>query len=150
MVASSPARIINVASGSHKTAEINFDDPEMKEKFNGYKAYGQSKLANILFTKSLSHKLAEKGVSVFCLHPGVVSTKIFNKMGKLAVGILRPLMISPEKGARTSVYLATAPQIESLSGSYFSRKKVVNSSPTSNSIEIADKLWEMSSKYVSI
>jgi len=142
------ARIVNVSSGSHKSAIINFDDIELKKQFNGYKAYGQSKLANILFTKLLSEKLSQSNVTVNCLHPGVVSTDIFNQLGKIAVGILKPFMLTPEKGARTSVYLATSDEVSHITGSYFSRKKVVNSSLISNDMEIAHKLWDLSMKYV--
>jgi NAD(P)-dependent dehydrogenase (short-subunit alcohol dehydrogenase family) len=143
-----PARIVNVSSGSHKNATINFDDIELKKQFNGYKAYGQSKLANLLFTKLLSEKLRHDNVTVNCLHPGVVSTDIFNNLGKIAVGILKPFMLTPEKGARTSVYLATSDEVSHINGAYFSRKKVVNSSKISNDIKIAQKLWDLSMKYV--
>ena len=150
LVASNPARIINVASGAHKNVEINFDDLEMKQNFGGFKAYSQSKLGNVLFTKSLARKLANKNVMVYCLHPGVVSTNIFNNMGKFAASLMKLFLISPEKGAQTSIYLATVNEINSPSGSYFSRKKVVSSSRFSNSKEIADKLWDVSSKYVGL
>jgi NAD(P)-dependent dehydrogenase (short-subunit alcohol dehydrogenase family) len=145
---SSPARIINVASGSHQNASINFDDIEMRKKFSGYKAYGQSKLANILFTKHLSEQLDGQQITVNCLHPGVVATKIFDNLGKIGTAMIKPFMISPEKGAQTSVYLATSDQVSNITGEYFSRKKVVNSSSTSQDKEIARKLWELCIDYV--
>ncbi|MEI6124650.1 MAG: SDR family oxidoreductase [Bacteroidota bacterium] len=144
------ARVINVASGAHKNAKINFDDLEIKKSFSGFKAYGQSKLANILFTKSLAKSLENTNVSVYCLHPGFVSTGIFKNMGKFSIGLLRVFMISPEKGAQTSVFLATSDSIDAPSGSYFYQKKVVNSSADSNDNIIADKLWIISSKYVDL
>jgi NAD(P)-dependent dehydrogenase (short-subunit alcohol dehydrogenase family) len=143
-----PGRIVNVSSGSHKSAVINFEDIEFKKSFSGYKAYGQSKLANILFTKLLSEKLRQNNVTVNCLYPGLVSTDIFNNLGKIAVGILKPFMLTPEKGARTSVYLATSDDVSHVTGAYFSRKKIVNSSLISNDMEIAQKLWDLSMKYV--
>ncbi len=150
LIKSNPARIINVASGAHKNVEINFDDLEMKQNFGGFKAYSQSKLGNVLFTKSLARKLADKNVMVYSLHPGVVSTNIFNNMGKFAASLMKLFLISAEKGAQTTIYLATVNEINSPSGSYFSRKKVVSSSRISNSKEIADRLWEISSMYVGL
>jgi NAD(P)-dependent dehydrogenase (short-subunit alcohol dehydrogenase family) len=145
---SGPARIINVASGAHQSAKIGFDDIEMKKDFSGYKAYGQSKLANILFTKHLSEMVGGLGITVNCLHPGVVSTNIFKNMGKIGVIMMKPFMITPEKGAQTSVYLATSEDVSNISGKYFSEKKVVNSSAISQDKEAAQKLWDLSSKYV--
>jgi NAD(P)-dependent dehydrogenase (short-subunit alcohol dehydrogenase family) len=147
---SAPARIINVASGAHKNAGINFDDIEMKKNFSGFKAYGQSKLANILFTNRLSTMLAGRHVSVNCLHPGIVTTDIFKNMDKIGVVMMKPFMIKPDKGAQTSVYLATSDQVSNISGKYFSRKKIVNSSSTSMDREIAKKLWELSANYVGL
>ncbi|MEI6851878.1 MAG: SDR family oxidoreductase [Bacteroidota bacterium] len=145
---STPSRIINVSSGAHKNAVINFDDIEMSKNFSGFKAYGQSKLANILFTKHLAAKLEGKNITVNCLHPGVVSTNIFKNLGKVGIFFMKPIMINPEKGAATSVYLAASEEVSNISGKYFSRKKVVNSSPTSCDREIARKLWDVSVDYV--
>jgi NAD(P)-dependent dehydrogenase (short-subunit alcohol dehydrogenase family) len=145
---STPARIINVSSGAHQSAGVNFDDIEMKNNFSGYKAYGQSKLANILFTKLLVEKVDRLNITVNCLHPGVVSTNIFKNMGKIGVALMKPFMITPEKGALTSVYLATSEEVCFISGKYFSGKKVVNSSSISQDREVAQKLWDLSTKYV--
>jgi NAD(P)-dependent dehydrogenase (short-subunit alcohol dehydrogenase family) len=145
---SAPARIINVSSGAHQSAEISFDDIEMKIDFSGYKAYGQSKLANILFTILLAEKVDGMQITVNCLHPGVVSTNIFKNMGKISVTMMKPFMISPEKGAQTSVYLASSDKVSNISGKYFSGKKVVNSSSASHDMEAAQKLWDLSTKYV--
>lgn len=145
---SAPARIVNVSSGSHQKAVINFDDIEMKTGFSSYKAYGQSKLANILFTKHLSEMLKSDNITVNCLHPGVVSTKIFDKLFKIGVLMMKPIMITPEKGAATSVYLATSDEVSDISGKYFAKKKVVNSSPASCNADDAQKLWDLSLEYV--
>jgi NAD(P)-dependent dehydrogenase (short-subunit alcohol dehydrogenase family) len=145
---SAASRIINVSSGAHKSAAINFDDVEMKQNFSSFKAYGQSKLANILFTKLLAGRLEGQHITVNCLHPGVVSTNIFKNLGKVGVFFMKPIMISPEKGAATSVYLATSDEVSKISGEYFSGKKVVNSSPTSCDMEIAKRLWDLSIDYV--
>ena len=145
---STPSRIINVSSGAHKSAVINFDDVEMKQNFSSFKAYGQSKLANILFTKLLAVRLEGQHITVNCLHPGVVSTNIFKNLGKVGVFFMKPIMISPEKGAATSVYLATSEGVSKISGEYFSGKKVVNSSPASCDMEVAKRLWDLSIDYV--
>jgi NAD(P)-dependent dehydrogenase (short-subunit alcohol dehydrogenase family) len=147
---SAPARIINVASGAHKNAKIDFEDIEMKKNFSGYRAYGQSKLANILFSTSLSAMLAGRQVSVNCLHPGVVSTNIFKNMNKIGLGMMKPFMITPQIGSQTSVYLAASDHLSNITGKYFSRKKVVNSSSTSTDEEVAKKLWDLSLKYVGL
>jgi retinol dehydrogenase 12 len=145
---SAPSRIINVSSGSHKNATIDFEDLEMKTNFSSYKAYGQSKLANILFTKHLSEMLKFDNVTVNCLHPGVVSTKIFGNLAKIGVIMMKPIMITPEKGAKTSVYLTTSDEVSHTSGKYFAKKKVVISSPASCDMNDAKKLWDLSLKYV--
>ncbi len=145
---SAPARIINVASGAHKSARIFFEDVEMTKNFSSYKAYGQSKLANILFTKLLAEKLKCDNVTVNCLHPGVVSTNIFNKMRKIGILMMKPIMITPQKGAVTSVYLATSDEVSNITGKYFAKEKVVNSSEISQDMEIAQKLWDLSIDYV--
>ncbi|MCK9612550.1 MAG: SDR family NAD(P)-dependent oxidoreductase [Bacteroidales bacterium] len=147
---SAPARIINVSSGAHRKAEIHFKDLEFSRDFSGYKAYGQSKLANILFTKMLSEKLSGIGVTVNCVHPGVVSTGIFKNMNRIAIAILKPFLFSPEKGAETSVYLASSDDVSHISGKYFSKKKVVLSSAESNDMKKAEKLWEISSEYTGL
>lgn len=144
------SRIVNVSSGVHSQAHINFDDIGLSKEYSGYQAYGQSKLANILFTKLLAEKLKDKNITVNCLHPGVVHTGIFKKMSKITVGMMRPIMITPKKGAQTSVYLATSDEVTNISGAYFAKEKLVNSSPASCDMELAKKLWDLSVKYVGL
>jgi NAD(P)-dependent dehydrogenase (short-subunit alcohol dehydrogenase family) len=145
---SAPARIITVSSNAHKNTDIRFDDIEMSDKFNGFTAYSQSKLANVLFAKHLAKMLSHDNVTVNCVHPGVVATKIFDNMGKVAASMARIFMISAQKGAETSVYLATSDLVSNITGKYFDKKKVVNSSPASEDMEAAQKLWDLSLKYV--
>jgi NAD(P)-dependent dehydrogenase (short-subunit alcohol dehydrogenase family) len=145
---SAPARIITVSSNAHKNTGMRFDDIEMREKFNGFMAYSQSKLANILFSKHLAEMLSKDNVTVNCVHPGVVATKIFDNMGKMAAAMARIFMISAAKGAETSVYLATSDEVSHITGKYFDKKKVVNSSPASEDMEAAQRLWNLSLKYV--
>lgn len=148
--ASAPSRIINVASDAHKQGKINFSDLEFEKKYSSLGSYAQSKLANILFTKKLSQKLKGTGVTANCLHPGVVSTNLFDKMPKILMGVMNLFMISPQKGAQTSVYLATSPEVENVSGEYFAKSKNKKPAPQALRQDVADKLWEISEKYVGI
>lgn len=147
---SSPARIINVASEAHRQGKIKFQDIEFNNKFSSFQAYAQSKLANILFTKKLSQELSGSGVTVNCLHPGVVSTNLFDKMPGILMKAMNLFMITPEKGAQTTIYLATSPDVEKTNGLYFSKSKPKK--PASQALQqaSADKLWEISEAYVGI
>ncbi|TVQ08360.1 MAG: SDR family oxidoreductase [Bacteroidetes bacterium] len=147
---SAPARIVNVASDAHKQGKINFTDLEYEKKFSSLGSYAQSKLANILFTKKLSQKLKGTGVTANCLHPGVVSTNLFDKMPNLLMSIMSLFMISPRKGAQTTLYLATSPQVENVSGEYFAKSKSKKPAPQALRQDVADRLWEISEKYVGI
>ena len=113
------------------------------------KAYSQSKLANVLFTKELMRKLHGKDVIVNALHPGVVATNLFQNMGKIISGLGSLFMITPQKGAETSVYLASSFEVANTTGEYFKNKKIVKSSKESNNPVVAAKLWQLSEDYVS-
>ncbi len=148
--ASAPARIVNVASEAHRQGKIQFSDIEFEKKYSSLKAYGQSKLANILFTKKLSQKLKDTGVTVNCLHPGVVSTNLFDKMPSIIIKAMGLFMISPEKGAQTTIYLATSPEVEDKSGGYYAKSKPKKPSSEALRQNVADKLWELSEKYTGL
>src|SRR5918997_5893140 len=123
--AGAPSRIVNVASADHSNATIDFDDLQGEKGYTGAKAYSQSKLANVLFTHELARRLRGTGVTANCLHPGVVGTNLGSGVsGALGflVRALRPLMKSPKKGAKTSIYLASSPEVEGSSGGYFVKK----------------------------
>lgn len=147
---SAPARIVNVSSEAHRQGKMNFNDLEYKKNFSGFGSYAQSKLANILFTKKLSQKLKGTGVTVNCLHPGVVSTNLFNKMPEVLLSIFKMFMVSPEKGAQTSIYLATSPEVEGVSGEYFSKSKIKKPASQALRQDTADQLWSVSEKYVGL
>jgi NAD(P)-dependent dehydrogenase (short-subunit alcohol dehydrogenase family) len=147
---SAPARVINVSSEAHRSGKIIFADPEMEKGYSSFKSYSQSKLANILFTKKLSQILKGDGVTVNCLHPGVVSTGLFEKMPKILTGLMKPFMLTPAKGAETSIYLATSQEVEKTSGEYFVKKKPKKPAPEALRQDIANKLWEMSEKYTGL
>ncbi|MFQ5434771.1 MAG: SDR family oxidoreductase [Anaerolineae bacterium] len=145
--ASAPSRIVNVSSTAHTRAELNFDDLENKTSFSGMNVYGQSKLANVYFTYELARRLAGTGVTANCLHPGFVASNFAKNNGLLAKAgmlLMRPFAISPEKGAETSIYLASSPEVEGVTGKYFDKKQPVQSAAVSYDETAARRLWQIS------
>ena len=138
----------------HKEGEINFEDLESKKSFDKYKAYAQSKLALILFTKKLAKDINGSGVTVNALHPGVVGTEMtmqnVRKMNPIAAFIYKRTLLTTAQGAETSVYLATSPDVANVSGEYFVNKKIAHASPLASDIAVADKLWGISTKMVGL
>ncbi len=148
---SAPARIVNVASEASRGGRINFDDLNMENGYNGWRAYAQSKLANILFTRELARRLQGTGVTANCMHPGTVRTNIFANVKGLPGKIVRLFTIfmrTPEKGADTIIWLASSPEVEGVSGGYFIDRKEKPSNPASYDTEIAARLWEVSERMV--
>jgi NAD(P)-dependent dehydrogenase (short-subunit alcohol dehydrogenase family) len=146
---SAPARIINVASRAHQRGKIDFDDLMHARRYAGFMVYSDSKLANLLFTYELARKLEGSRVTVNALHPGVVATNFGMGGGlfSLALKVAQPLiMVSPEEGARTSIYLASSPEVEGVSGQYFVKSKATPSVGQSNDRAIARRLWDVSEK----
>jgi NAD(P)-dependent dehydrogenase (short-subunit alcohol dehydrogenase family) len=145
--ASAPSRIINVSSAAHFGGEIDFGDLQHQKRYSSFKVYSDSKLANVLFTYEMARRLAGTGVTANCLHPGVVTTG-FGKnnpgLPKTLITLAGPFMLSPEKGARTSIYLATSPEVEGVTGKYFDKCKSVSSSKQSYDPEAARRLWQVS------
>lgn len=149
LMASRPSRIINVASGSHKDAVIEFSDLGGENGYSSMRAYGQSKLANVMFTYELARRLEGSGVTANAVHPGFVATNMGANNGplvKIFLPLTRLFAISPEEGAQTIVYLASSPDVERISGEYFYKMRSVSSSPTSYDVEQAQRLWEISAK----
>jgi retinol dehydrogenase 12 len=146
---SAPARIVVVASAAHSRATLDFDDL-MNSKVAGLlPAYARSKLANMLFVRALARRLAGSAVTVNALHPGFVNSHLFHDHAVLRVllGTLgRPFMLTPAAGARTSLYLATSPQVEGISGGYYARCRPVAPSVASQSDEDAERLWQVSAR----
>jgi NAD(P)-dependent dehydrogenase (short-subunit alcohol dehydrogenase family) len=145
--ASAPSRIVNVSSGEQRNGIIDFDDLQGEKGYKGAKAYSQSKLATVLFTYELARRLEGTGVTANCLHPGVVGTNLGSGVSGafgVMVRALTPLMKSPEKGAETSVYLASSKEVESVSGRYFVKKAEARSSDASYDERLARRLWEVS------
>jgi NAD(P)-dependent dehydrogenase (short-subunit alcohol dehydrogenase family) len=145
--ASAPSRIVCVSSDAHRGGRLNFDDLQNKRKYAGFPAYAQSKLMNVLFTYELSRRLAGSGVTANALHPGFVASG-FGKNNGLLFRVAMPLAqlgaISPQEGARTSITLASSPELEGVSGKYFTKEKEVQSAPASYDEESARRLWDVS------
>jgi len=147
--ASAPARVVNVASAAHLGGHIDFDDLMGEKGYGGWKAYAQSKLANVLFTQELARRLGADGVSANSLHPGVVATgfgKNRNGLLSLGVRIAAPFLLSARKGAETVVHLASSPQVEGVTGKYFAKCRPAASSGESRDPEVARRLWEASER----
>jgi len=152
---SAPARIVNVASTAHKGAGtgLDFDDLQSTRGYSGMQVYSKSKLANIYFTTELARRLDGTGVTVNCLHPGTVATgygRDGDSSGVLAFGlkIIKPFILSAEQGARTSIYLASSPDVAGVTGQYFVKNQARKPSKIAQSHEAAQRLWKRSEELV--
>jgi retinol dehydrogenase 14 len=148
MIESAPARIINISSGAHYAGRIHFEDLELKRGYNHIRAYNQSKVANVLFTRELASRLAGTGITVNALEPGLVNTGLFKNMGKLPQWIVSLLAKTPEKGAETYIYLASSPEVSQVSGQYYKNKKQKRPALQARNDETASRLWRISESYV--
>ena len=149
LIASAPSRIVVVSSTSHYNGHIDFDDIQANQRYSGFRSYSQSKLAQILFTHELATRLRGTRVTVNSLHPGAVATNIWSRpAGRFGfiTSIFKPFLLSPEEGAETIVYLASSPQVEDVSGKYFEKKLVKESSTESYDTAIAERLWNESAR----
>jgi NAD(P)-dependent dehydrogenase (short-subunit alcohol dehydrogenase family) len=147
LVASTPARIVATASNAHERANLDFNDLQSAKGYSGFKVYGRSKLANILFTRELARRLAGTGVTANCLHPGAVATRFGDSSGGWVgrlLPVLRLFFISAEKGADTIIYLASSPEVEKTTGEYFVKRKITEPSAAAQDDAAAKKLWEAS------
>jgi NAD(P)-dependent dehydrogenase (short-subunit alcohol dehydrogenase family) len=149
--AAGTARVICVASDAHRFARgIDFDDLQRRKRYRGFRVYAESKLANILFTSELARRLAGTGVAVNALHPGFVATSFFTRdhmkgpVGAFMKASARFFAIDPEQGAATSVYLATSPEVEGITGRYFERCRQVAPSRAALDEAAARRLWQIS------
>ena len=147
LIASAPARIVNTASRAHQGQFLDFDDLQMEKNYRPMTAYGRSKLANILFTRELAHRLAGTGVTANCLHPGFVATGLGQRDGGIFAVMVRLSMVfagNPERGAKTIVHLAASPDVASTSGSYFIDCREAVPSRVAQDDAAARRLWEES------
>jgi NAD(P)-dependent dehydrogenase (short-subunit alcohol dehydrogenase family) len=149
LAGSTPARIVNTASGAHQGAKLDFDDLQSERAYSGFQVYGRSKLCNILFTRELARRLQGSGVTANCLHPGFVATRFGDGSGGLLQAVM-PIAklgaISPAKGAETIVYLASSPEVAQVSGLYFYRDKPQTPSPEARDDDAAARLWAESAR----
>jgi NAD(P)-dependent dehydrogenase (short-subunit alcohol dehydrogenase family) len=146
--AGAPSRIVNVSSGAHMQAHIDFDDLQATSAYKGWRAYGQSKLANVLFTYALARRLEGTGATVNAVHPGVVATNFGHSSGFVRFGtrVAGRFMLTPEQGADTVVYLAASPEVDGVTGKYFVKRKAVRSSRESDDHEVQERLWQVSAE----
>ena len=145
---SAPARIVNVASDAHQTATLDFDDLQLRKTYHYWTAYSRSKLMNVLFTYELARRLEGTGVTANALHPGEVATNFARNNGRIAravLSVMRLMMISPERGALTSIHLASSREVENLTGRYFDEKqREARSSAASQDRDAQARLWAIS------
>jgi NAD(P)-dependent dehydrogenase (short-subunit alcohol dehydrogenase family) len=151
---SAPARIVTVSSGAQSMGRLDFDDLQGARRYSGQTAYNQSKLANVMFTYELARRLQGSGVTATVLHPGVVRTGFAaedpSTVWKVFLPLIRPMLKSPAQGAVTSVYLASAPEVDGVSGQYFVDRKPRRSSRASYDTAAAQRLWRISAELVGI
>jgi NAD(P)-dependent dehydrogenase (short-subunit alcohol dehydrogenase family) len=148
LTTSAPSRVVTVSSGAQAMGRIGFDDLQGERSYNGQRAYNQSKLANVLFTYELARLIEGTGVTANVLHPGVVATNFgredSGRWMRLMLPVVRPFMKTPEQGAATSVYLASSPEVEGVSGRYFASSQPRKSSQRSYDEQVARRLWDVS------
>jgi retinol dehydrogenase-14 len=152
--ASAPARVVTVSSGAQAMGRIDFDDLQGERNYSGQMAYNQSKLADVMFTYELARRLEGSGVTATALHPGVVSTGFGAEdpswIFKVLVPLVRPFMKSPQQGATTSIYLASSPQVEGLTGRFLANRKVETTNKASYDTATTRRLWQISADLVGL
>jgi NAD(P)-dependent dehydrogenase (short-subunit alcohol dehydrogenase family) len=142
----SGARIINVSSGAHQVG-ANWNDVQFERRYNAFSAYGQSKYFNVLHANELARRLQGTGVTANSLHPGAVGTGFGQNGNWLIKGIFtlaRPLFLTPEQGAQTSIYLASSPEVNKVSGKYFHEKKPTQTRASAQDPAEWARLWNLS------
>ncbi len=151
---SAPARVVTVSSGAHTMGRIEFDDLGFERSYSGMRAYSQSKLANVLFTYELARRLGSCGVTANALHPGMVRTGFgaedAGALQRLFTPLMRPFMKSPAQGAETPIHLASAPELQGVTGCYFAGSKRKDSSKRSHDQATAEQLWRVSADLVGL
>jgi NAD(P)-dependent dehydrogenase (short-subunit alcohol dehydrogenase family) len=154
LLAAGAARVVSTASHAHKGMKLNFADLQMATKYSGFRAYGRSKLCNILFTRELAKRLAGTGITANSLHPGFVNTRFGDNsgggIGAAVFGLLKKFALSPEKGAETIVWLASADAPAKISGAYFYKCKETEPTAEARDDESARRLWQETANLVGL
>ena len=154
LLAAAPARVVSTASDAHKGYTLDFDDLQAAKGYSAIRAYGRSKLCNILFTRELARRWSGKGVTANCLHPGFVATRFGDASGGFLSGVVRIgkalFAITPEKGAETIVYLASSPDVAAISGEYFYKCRPATPTAGGRDDAAASRLWKESAKLAGI
>ena len=143
---SSPSRIVNVSSRAHQGSTIRFEDLQGERRYSGYRAYGQSKLAQVLFTRELARRLEGTGVTVNACHPGVIRTNLGMGGSSVVVRFVRMFFKGPERGAETPIYLAVSPDVEGVTGKYFANKRIREPSRAAQDPDVARRLFDVSAE----
>ena len=144
---SGPARIVSVSSEAHRNAKLRGHYPQLKRGWSACRAYGQSTLSNILFPRARARRLEGTKVTANCLHPGVIASGFGHTDGgfiSVIITIAKPFFITPEKGARTQVWLSSAPEVEGVTGKYFDKCKEKSPSKAAQEQGAPEKLWAIS------
>ena len=144
---------MNVASEAHRFGTINFDDLGGERRYSTVGSYGQSKLANILFSYELARRLEGTGVTVNCLHPGGIASGLWTNNGPFARFIMKAgtlFLKTPEQGAQTTIYLASSHEVEGVTGRYYANCKEKTSNKESYDLNVARQLWEVSSRMTGV
>ncbi len=157
LVAGAPARVVNVASGAHKTARkgLDFDDLDWaRRRYRGFAVYSATKLANIYFTRELAKRWNDGTVTANAVHPGFVASNFAKegdagRLGNIVMPLSRPFSVSVEQGARTSVYVASSPDVDGITGQYFIKGRVNAPSAVALDEAAAEQLWTISEEMVS-
>ena len=138
---SKKARIINLTSELYKRGKVNWDNDFGIEKFDGNKAYANSKLLVVYFTKELSKRLESKNISVNCVHPGVIGTDVFREYPKWFAKFMNLLISKPTEGAKPSIYLASSEELDNVTGKYFYKTKQKDTDKLANDLDLSEKIW---------
>jgi NAD(P)-dependent dehydrogenase (short-subunit alcohol dehydrogenase family) len=147
LTATPGARIVSTASNAHTAGKLDFDDPRSTRRYAGFRAYGTSKLCNILFTRELARRLEGTGVTANCLHPGFVATRFGDQSGGLVqamIPLAKLFAVTPRQGADTIIYLASSPEVQAMTGLYFYKRKPISPSAAGQDDIAAARLWSAS------
>ena len=143
---SAPSRIVNVSSSAHSGGTIHFGDLQGEQRYGGFGAYGQSKLAQILFTQELARRLQGTRVTVNACHPGVIRTNLGMGGTSAVVRFVRMFFKGPEKGAETPIYLSVSPEVAGVTGKYFANKHLREPSRAAQDPDVARRLFDVSAE----